>query len=175
MARLTIDGKEVTARLDQTIFEVAKENGVYIPTLCYHAKWSLIKSCRICLVDVEGADMPMASCATPIVEGMVVQTNTDRVERMRKEALRLLLVNHPLDCPVCDAGGECQLQNRVYEYGIDRNDFPPEIVDRPRPDYGTPLIKQWFDRWVVCLGCVHACIDIPGADVLEVAGRGFSL
>ena len=174
MTRVTIDGKEFPAKPNQTILDVARENGITIPTLCYHAKLSLIKSCRICLVDVEGADMPMASCATPVVDGMVVHTRTDRVEQMRREALKFLLVNHPLDCPVCDAGGECQLQNRVYEFGIDRNDFPPEKVDRPRPDYGTPLISQWFDRCVMCLRCVHACIDIPGADVLEVAERGFS-
>jgi formate dehydrogenase alpha subunit len=173
MLKLTIDGKEVTARLDQTIFEVAKENGVYIPTLCYHAKLSLIKSCRICLVDVEGADMPMASCATPVVDGMVVHTRTDRVERMRLEALKLLLVNHPLDCPVCDAGGECQLQNRTNEFGIEKNEFPPEKREVPRVDYGTPLIRQWFDRCVMCLRCIQSCIDIPGADVLEVAEHGF--
>ena len=113
MYRVTIDGKELPARPDQTILDVARENGIAIPTLCYHAKLSLIKSCRICLVDVEGADMPMASCATPVVDGMVVHTRTDRVEKMRREALKFLLVNHPLDCPVCDAGGECQLQNRV--------------------------------------------------------------
>jgi formate dehydrogenase alpha subunit len=173
MARLTIDGKEVTARPEQTIFEVAKENGVYIPTLCYHAKLSLIKSCRICLVDVEGADMPMASCATPVVDGMVVHTRTDRVERMRLEALKLLLVNHPLDCPVCDAGGECQLQNRTNEFGIEKNEFPPEKREVPRVEYGTPLIRQWFDRCVMCLRCIQSCIDIPGADVLEVAEHGF--
>ena len=142
MLKLTIDGKEVTARPDQTILEVARENGVSIPTLCFHERLGLLKTCRICLVDVEGADMPMASCATPVVDGMVVDTRSDRVGKMRLEALKLLLVNHPLDCPVCDAGGDCQLQNRVYEFGIDRNDFPPEKVDRPRPDYGTPLIRQ---------------------------------
>jgi formate dehydrogenase alpha subunit len=173
MLKLTIDGKEVTARLDQTILEVAKENGVYIPTLCYHAKLNLIKSCRICLVDVEGADMPMASCATPVVDGMVVHTRTDRVEKMRLEALKLLLVNHPLDCPVCDAGGECQLQNRTNEFGIEKNEFPPEKREVPHVDYGTPLIRQWFDRCVMCLRCIQSCIDIPGADVLEVAEHGF--
>ena len=174
MFRVTIDGKEFSAKPDQTILDVARENGITIPTLCYHAKLSLIKSCRICLVDVEGADMPMASCATPVVDGMVVHTRTDRVEKMRLEALKFLLVNHPLDCPVCDAGGECQLQNRTYEFGIATNEFPPEAVKRPSIDYGTPLIKQWFDRCVMCLRCVHACIDIPGADVLDVAERGFS-
>ena len=118
--------------------------------------------------------MPMASCATPVVDGMVVHTRTERVEKMRLEALKLLLVNHPLDCPVCDAGGECQLQNRTYEFGIERNDFPPEKRDLPKIEYGTPLIRQWFDRCVMCLRCIQACIDIPGADVLEVAERGFS-
>jgi formate dehydrogenase alpha subunit len=173
MVRLTIDGKEVTTRPDQTIFEVARENGIYIPTLCYHVRLSLLKSCRICLVDVEGAEMPMASCATPIVEGMVVHTHTDRVESMRKEALKLLLVNHPLDCPVCDAGGECQLQNRTYEFGIDHQEFVTEKVERPSFEYGTPLIRQWPDRCVMCLRCIQACIDIPGSDVLEVAEHGY--
>ena len=173
MLKLTIDGKEITGRPDQTIFEVAKENGIYIPTLCYHARLSLLKSCRICLVDVEGAEMPLASCATPVVEGMVVQTRTERVERMRHEALKLLLVNHPLDCPVCDAGGECQLQNRTYEFGIEKNEYPQEKREFPSIPYGTPLIRQWFDRCVMCLRCIQACVDVPGADVLEVAEHGF--
>jgi len=173
MVRLTIDGKEVAGKPDQTLLEVARENGIYIPTLCYHVRLSLLKSCRICLVDVEGAEMPMASCATPIIEGMVVQTHTDRVESMRKEALKLLLVNHPLDCPVCDAGGECQLQNRTYEFGIDHQEFVTEKVERPSFEYGTPLIRQWPDRCVMCLRCIQACIDIPGSDVLEVAEHGY--
>jgi len=173
MLKLTIDGREVSARPDQTIFEVAKENGIYIPTLCYHARLSLLKSCRICLVDVEGAEIPMASCATPAVDGMVIHTRTDRVEGMRLEALKLLLVNHPLDCPVCDAGGECQLQNRTNEFGIAQNDFPPEKREIPAEPYGTPLIRQWSDRCVMCLRCIQACVDIPGADVLEVAEHGF--
>jgi len=173
MLKLTIDGREVTGRPDQTIYEVAKENGIYIPTLCYHSRLSLLKSCRICLVDVEGAEMPMASCATPVLEGMVVQTRTERVERMRHEALKLLLVNHPLDCPVCDAGGECQLQNRTYEFGIEKNEYPPEKRKFPPIPYGTPLIRQWFDRCVMCLRCIQACMDVPGADVLEVAEHGF--
>jgi formate dehydrogenase alpha subunit len=173
MLKLTIDGKELTAKPEQTILEVAKENGIYIPTLCYHPRLSLLKSCRICLVDVEGAEMPVASCATPVVDGMVVHTHTERVERMRLEALKFLLVNHPLDCPVCDAGGECQLQNRTYEFGINHQEFVTEKVERPSFEYGTPLIRQWPDRCVMCLRCIQACIDIPGADVLEVAEHGY--
>jgi formate dehydrogenase alpha subunit len=174
MLKLTIDGKEIKARPDQTILEVAKENGIYIPSLCYHPKLGLIKSCRICLVDVDGYDMPVASCATPVLDGMVIHTKTERVEKMRLEALKLLLVNHPLDCPICDAGGECMLQNRVYDFGIERNIYPPEKVERPPADYGTPLIRKWPDRCVMCLRCVQACIDVPGADVLEVAEHGFA-
>jgi len=173
MLKLTIDGKEVIGRPDQTIYEVAKENGIYIPTLCYHPRLSLLKSCRICLVDVQGAEMPMASCATPVLEGMVVQTHTERVEQMRMEALKLLLVNHPLDCPVCDAGGECQLQDRTYEIGIQKNEYPPEKREFPSIPYGTPLIRQWLDRCVMCLRCIQSCVDVPGADVLEVAEHGF--
>lgn len=173
MLKLTIDRKEVSARPEQTILEVAKENGIYIPTLCYHERLSLLKSCRLCLVDIEGAEMPMASCATPVVEGMVVHTRTERVDKMRQEALKLLLVNHPLDCPVCDAGGECQLQNRTYEFGIEKNEYPPEKRDFPTLPLGTPLIRQWFDRCVMCLRCIQACLEVPGADVLEVAGHGF--
>ncbi len=173
MLKLSIDGKELEAKPDQTILEVARENGIYIPTLCYHEKLSIIKSCRICLVEVEGAEMPMASCSTPAMDGMVIHTRTERLERMRLDALRLLLVNHPLDCPVCDAGGECELQNRVYEFGIEKNEFPPEKRESQSIPYGTPLIRQWFDRCVMCLRCVQACIDIPGADVLEVRDRGF--
>jgi formate dehydrogenase alpha subunit len=173
MLKLTIDGKEVTGRPDQTVLEVAKENGISIPTLCYHPRLSLLKSCRICLVDVKGAEMPMASCATPVVEGMMVRTRTERVEKMRQEALRLLLVNHPLDCPVCDAGGECQLQNRAYEFGINHVEFITEKVERPPFDYGTPLIRQWPDRCVMCLRCIQACVDIPGSNVLEVAEHGY--
>ena len=93
---------------------------------------------------------------------------------MRLEALKLLLVNHPLDCPVCDAGGECQLQNRTYEFGIATNEFPKEEIERPAVEYGTPLIRQWFDRCVMCLRCIQACLEVPGADVLEVADRGFA-
>ena len=173
MLKLTIDGKEITGRSDQTIYEVAKENGIYIPTLCYHRRLTLLKSCRICLVDVQGAEMPTASCGTPVVEGMVVHTRTERVEKMRLEALKLLLVNHPLDCPVCDAGGECQLQNRTYEFGIQKNEYPQERREFPSIPYGTPLIRQWFDRCVMCLRCIQSCVDVPGADVLEVAEHGF--
>ncbi len=174
MLKVTIDGKQLQARPEQTILEVARENGIYIPTLCYHSRLSLIKSCRLCIVEVEGAEMPMASCATMVTDGMVVHTKTDRVEKMRREILKFLLVNHPLDCPVCDAGGECDLQNRVYEFGISHQDYFTEKIERRPTEFATPLIRQWPSRCVMCLRCVHACIDIPGADVLNVVDRGYT-
>jgi len=173
MLKVTIDGKEFQARPEQTILEVARENGIYIPTLCYHSKLNIIKSCRLCIVEVEGAELPMASCATPVINGMVIYTKTDRIERMRKEILKFLLVNHPLDCPVCDAGGECELQNKVYEFGINYQDYFTEKVERESIQFATPLIRQWPNRCVMCLRCIHACIEIPGADVLEVIDRGY--
>ena len=174
MSRLSIDGKECTAGPDQTILQVARENGIYIPAMCYHGRLALLKTCRLCLVDIEGAEMPMASCSTLVLDGMVVQTHTARVDQMRLEALKFLLVNHPVECPICDAGGECQLQDRTYEFGVDHNEYPREKREFPKIPYGTPLIRQWFDRCVMCLRCIQACVDIIGADVLEVAERGFS-
>jgi formate dehydrogenase alpha subunit len=104
---------------------------------------------------------------------MSVHTRTGQVERMRRDALRLLLIQHPLDCPVCDAGGECELQNLTYQFGIDRQNFISEKVERPTVAFGTPLIKQWMDRCVMCMRCIQACIEIPGSHVLDVAERGF--
>jgi formate dehydrogenase alpha subunit len=173
MISLTIDGKQITARDGTTILEAAREHGIYIPTLCYLSKLSWLKSCRMCIVDIEGVEKPMPACATPVTEGMNVQTRTGRLEEMRRDALKFLLIQHPLDCPVCDAGGECQLQDLTYQFGIDKLDYVCERVERPDVLYGTPLIKQWMDRCVMCLRCIQACIEIPGCHVLDVVDRGF--
>ena len=172
MVKLTIDDKEITTSQEKTILEAATENGISIPTLCFHRKLSTLGSCRMCLVEIEGAEKPMTACTTPVVDGIVVHTKTERVEKMRREALQLMLVNHPLDCPVCDAGGECQLQNLTYAYGIEHQDFVAEEVERETPAFGTPLIRQWPHRCVMCQRCVQACIEIPGCHVLDVADRG---
>ena len=172
MVKLTIDGKEITTSQEKTILEAATENGISIPTLCFHRKLSTLGSCRMCLVEIKGAEKPMTACTTPVVDGIVVHTKTERVEKMRREALQLMLVNHPLDCPVCDAGGECQLQNLTYAYGIEHQDFVAEEVEREIPALGTPLIQQWPHRCVMCQRCVQACIDIPGCHVLDVMDRG---
>ncbi|NIS80346.1 MAG: 2Fe-2S iron-sulfur cluster binding domain-containing protein, partial [Anaerolineales bacterium] len=156
MVNLTIDGREITARDTSTILEAAGEHGIHIPTLCYLAKLSWLKSCRMCIVDIEGVEKPMPACATPVAEGLVVHTRTGRVKRMRRDALKFLLIQHPLDCPVCDAGGECELQNLTYEFGIDKQDYVSEKVERPDVPFGTPLVRQWMDRCVMCMRCIQA-------------------
>ena len=173
MANLTIDGKQVTAQDGTTILEAARANNIDIPTLCYLPKLSSLKSCRMCVVEIEGSEKPMAACATPVSEGMVIHTRTGRLDKMRKDALKLLLIQHPLDCPVCDAGGECELQNLAYQFGIDRQDYVSEKVERPDVPFGTPLIKQHMDRCVMCMRCIQACAEIPGSCVLDVVDRGF--
>jgi len=172
MVKLTIDGKEITTGEEKTILEAATENGIFIPTLCFHKKLSTLGSCRMCLVEIEGTEKPMAACTTPVVDGIAVHTKTERVQQLRRDALRLMLVNHPLDCPVCDAGGECQLQNLTYEFGIDHQEFVAEEVERKVPAYGTPLIRQWPNRCVMCQRCVQACIEVPGCHVLDVVEKG---
>ncbi|MGD0230126.1 MAG: 2Fe-2S iron-sulfur cluster-binding protein [Syntrophorhabdales bacterium] len=171
MVRLTIDGKPVETNDGRTILEAARENGIYIPTLCWHANLLSIGSCRICLVEVEGYANPMVSCQTAAQEGMAVRTRSERIFRMRRDYLKLILAYHPLDCPVCDAGGECDLQDLVFEHGIERADFSVERKERIE-GYATPLIKYFENRCVLCLRCIHACREISGRGVLDIVGAG---
>jgi len=106
MPKLTIDGKTIEVAEGATVLEAARANDIYIPTLCYHEAVNPIGSCRLCIVEVEGADHPMASCTTPAIEGMVVRTTGERLTELRRQALRFILLNHPLECPVCDKAGE---------------------------------------------------------------------
>src|SRR3989304_5940816 len=118
MIKLTIDGKEICTPEGKTILEAAREAGIYIPALCSHKRLLPIGSCRICVVEVEGYEKPMPACNTPVLEGISVTTQSDRLSRMRREFIKFLLVSHPTDCPQCDKGGECRLQDIVYEHEI---------------------------------------------------------
>ena len=119
MVTLTLNGQEVKAQPGQTILEVAQAAGVDIPTLCHDPRLEPYGACRMCLVEVEGARGPMAACGTTVREGMKVQTHTEKIRKIRKFVLELLLTNHPLDCPVCEAAGDCRLQDYAYEYLVD--------------------------------------------------------
>jgi len=171
MVKLRIDGKEIETNEGKTILEAARDNGIYIPTLCYHANLLSIGSCRICVVEADGYANPMVSCATAVQEGMSVRTRSDRLFAMRQEYLKLILAYHPLECPVCDAGGECDLQNLVFEHQIEKADLSVRR-ERKIESYATPLIKYWENRCVLCLRCIHACREVSGRGVLDLVGTG---
>ncbi len=173
MVRLTIDGKQITAESDKTILEVARENGIYIPTLCYHPRLIPIGSCRLCVVEIEGAERPMTACTTYVQDGIVVRTQTERLERIRRDALKLILLNHPLDCPQCDAAGACELQNLVFEFGIDQQEYQATRSSKGMREFATPLIRQWADRCVMCLRCIRADHEIARAWAIELVGKGY--
>lgn len=172
MIRLTIDGKEVVTEEGRTILEAARENGIYIPTFCFHEKLLPIGSCRLCLVDVDGYDKPMTSCTTPALDGIKVTTQSDQLFKMRQQFLQLILTSHPLDCPQCDKGGECQLQNISYEHKIEKTEYEAVRTDH-KETYPTPLIRYWESRCVLCGRCFHACREISGREAIDIVGNGF--
>jgi predicted molibdopterin-dependent oxidoreductase YjgC len=169
--KMTIDGKEIEAQKGSTILQAAKSAGINIPTLCYHERLSPIGSCRLCVVEVEGYIEPVAACTTHITEGISVKTNSDQLFRMRQEALKFILVNHALDCPICDKAGRCTLQDLVFEFGITKVEYqlPKKKYD---PVYATSLIRYWPDRCILCLRCVTACTEIKGVSALNVKNEG---
>jgi NADH-quinone oxidoreductase subunit G len=170
--KLTIDNKEIETSEGKTILDAARDNGIRIPTLCYHAKLLPIGSCRVCIVEVEGYSNPIASCATPALDGMKVTTQSDRLFAMRQSYLKLLLIHHPLECPICDAGGECDLQNIVFEHKIECVDLGAAGPKKRLTPYATPLIKYFENRCVLCLRCIHACREVSGRGVLDLDQKG---
>jgi predicted molibdopterin-dependent oxidoreductase YjgC len=172
MIQLTIDGTKLQAEAGKTILEVAREHGISIPTLCYHPRLLPIGSCRLCVVEIEGADMPMTACTTPVQDGIVVHTQTDRLNRIRRDALKLILTYHPLDCPQCDAAGACELQNLVFEFGIDEQEYQATRSAQGMREFATPLIRQWGDRCVMCLRCIRADHEIVRAHAIDLVGTG---
>jgi predicted molibdopterin-dependent oxidoreductase YjgC len=169
---ITIDGRELQVEVGKTILEVARANGIYIPTLCYHPQLLPIGSCRLCVVEIEGADRPMTACTTLVQDGIVVRTQTDRLNRIRRDALKLILTYHPLDCPQCDAGGACELQNLVFEFGIDQQEYQATRSAQGLREFATPLIRQWGDRCVMCLRCIRADHEIVRAHAIDLVGTG---
>ena len=170
---LTINGIEIEAEEKKTILEVARENGIYIPTLCYHSHLRPMASCRLCVVDIEGTAVPKAACTTEISEGMKIHTNSGRVRKMRQQAMELILMHHPLDCPVCDKGGECDLQDLSYEMGIHEQPFRAKRPEFEIQPFCTPLIRQWPERCVVCLRCVSVCKEVVGNAAISLKGIGY--
>lgn len=164
--KLTIDGREVLAPKDSTILQAAKGAGIRIPTLCFHERMKPLGSCGICIVEIDGDSTPVASCKTPVADGMSVVTSSDRLFHLRQDALKALLVNHPLDCPICDKAGECMLQNVVYEHGITNVESRPP-TSKFTSAYSTTFIKSWPHRCISCLRCVTACNEIQVIGALQ--------
>lgn len=172
MVNLTIDGKQVTVPKDATIYDAAKAAGIRIPILCHDKKLHPFGGCRMCLVEVEqmkGRQIP--ACTTPVTEGMIVSTMTPEIIQARKLVLELLLLKHPIDCPVCDAAGDCDLQNLTYEYEVNTNRFQDEKFQH-QIDYENPLIERDMNRCVHCGKCARICDEIVSYGAYTFINRG---
>ncbi|MDP2205515.1 MAG: NADH-quinone oxidoreductase subunit NuoG [Alphaproteobacteria bacterium] len=171
MPKLTIDGMEVTVEPGTSIIQAAEQLGIEIPRFCYHDKLSVPANCRMCLVEVEKSPKPVASCAMPCADGMNVFTGSPVAQKARKGVMEMLLVNHPLDCPICDQGGECDLQDQAVAYGFDRSRYREEKRAVKDKDLG-PLVKTVMTRCIHCTRCVRFGEEIAGVNDIGVLGRG---
>ncbi|NTV48948.1 MAG: molybdopterin-dependent oxidoreductase [Geobacteraceae bacterium] len=170
-ATLTINGKQVTVPVGTTILEAAAELGIKIPTLCWLKKVSTTGACRVCVVNVEGVERPMTACNTPVKDGIVVVTSTPELEAIRKKTMELMLVNHPLDCPVCDAAGECDLQDTCYGLQVDKTKYTAELERLPIR-YDWKLLESDPNRCILCEKCVKVCREVVGREAIEIVDRG---
>ena len=171
MLKLKVNDKEVEVEEGLTVLQACEKAGFEIPRFCYHEKLSIAGNCRMCLVEMEKSPKPIASCAMPAADGMVIKTNTPKIEKSRKGVMEFLLANHPLDCPVCDQGGECDLQDQSMFYGIDKSRFKENKRSVPDKNMG-PLIKTQMTRCIHCTRCVRFATEIAGVPELGAIGRG---
>jgi NADH-quinone oxidoreductase subunit G len=171
LVKLTIDGREVQAPPGTLVIDAAKTVGIEIPAFCYYEGLTLQAACRMCLVEVEKMPKMATACTLPVAEGMVVRTETPAVAQARKYTLEFLLTNHPLDCPVCDKGGECELQDMVFRYGAGESRFTEEKVHTPEKQF-SPVVFFDAPRCILCFRCVRICNEGLGVGALGVINRG---
>ena len=171
MPKIIINGKDIEFENGMTVLQACELAEVEIPRFCYHEKLSIAGNCRMCLVEMEKSAKPIASCAMPAAEGMVIKTNTALVEKARKGVMEFLLANHPLDCPVCDQGGECDLQDQSMYYGVDKSRFV-ENKRQVKEKYMGPLIKTQMTRCIHCTRCVRFATEVAGVPEIGAIGRG---
>lgn len=169
---LTINGRPIAVEKGTTILEAARQNGIDIPHFCYHPMLEIVGSCRMCQVEVEKNPKLVISCATPVQEGMVVHTNSERAKQAQKAVLEFLLVNHPLDCPICDKGGECPLQDYTYRYGPGESRLVEPKVKRLKATPYGPTIVFDAERCVLCSRCVRFLREVPKTGELGIFQRG---
>lgn len=168
---IEVDGKKLEATPGQMLIEVTDQAGIHIPRFCYHPKLSIAANCRMCLVDVEKAPKPLPACATPVNEGMVVHTQSELARGVQQGTMEFLLINHPLDCPICDQGGECPLQEQSIDYGANASRYQEVKRQAVNDDIG-PLIATWMTRCIHCTRCVRFGEEIAGVMELAMLGRG---
>src|SRR4029077_19783867 len=171
LVNIEIDGVPVKARKGEMLIRVTDAHGAYVPRFCYHDKLSIAANCRMCLVQVEKAPKPLPACATPVVEGMKVQTHSSAAIQAQKGVMEFLLINHPLDCPICDQGGECQLQDLAVGYGGSASRYrePKRVVDSK--DIGPLVAAEEMTRCIQCTRCVRFGQEIAGIMELGMVGR----
>ncbi len=174
MPKLTVNDVEVEVEDGSTVLHACEAAGVEIPRFCYHDRLSIAGNCRMCLVDMERAPKPIASCAMPAGDGMVIRTDTDRVKKAREGVMEFLLINHPLDCPICDQGGECDLQDQAMGYGLDGSRFSENKRAVDNKHMG-PLISTVMTRCIHCTRCVRFATEVAGVPELGAIGRGESM
>ena len=174
MPKMKIDGVEIEVPAGITVLQACEVAGVEIPRFCYHERLSIAGNCRMCLVEQEKAPKPIASCAMPVAEGMVIKTNTPMVKKARNGVMEFLLINHPLDCPICDQGGECDLQDQAMAFGFDRSRYLENKRAVPDKELG-PLVKTSMNRCIHCTRCIRFATEVAGVEELGATGRGESM
>ena len=172
MAKLQIDGREVEVANGSTVMDAANKLGIYVPHFCYHKKLSIAANCRMCLVEIEKAPKPMPACATPVTEGMKVQTHSNAAKAAQNGVMEFLLINHPLDCPICDQGGECQLQDLAVGYGPSASRYQEEKRVVLHKDIGPLVAAEEMSRCIQCTRCVRFGQEIAGTGELTFLDRG---
>lgn len=172
MVEIELDGQKVEVLEGSTVMHAAEKAGTYIPHFCYHKKLSIAANCRMCLVDVEKAPKPMPACATPVTQGMIVRTKNDKAIKAQKGVMEFLLINHPLDCPICDQGGECQLQDLAVGYGGSESRYEEEKRVVFHKDVGPLISMQEMSRCIHCTRCVRFGQEVAGVMELGMSHRG---
>ena len=169
--KVSVDGIEVEVAPGTSIMQACEEAGAEIPRFCYHERLSVAGNCRMCLVNVKGAPKPVASCAMPVAPDMEIDTKSEAVQTARKGVMEFLLINHPLDCPICDQGGECDLQDQAYGYGHDDSRFADNKRAVEDKEMG-PLVKTIMTRCIQCTRCVRFSTEVAGVPEIGAIGRG---
>src|SRR6201998_820505 len=171
MVKLTIDGREVEVPTGTTIFQACQHAEIEVAHFCYHERVERAGNGGMCLVEVEKAPKPIASCAQPVADGMVIFTDSEKTKKARKGVMEFLLINHPLDCPICDQGSECDLQDQAMAYGFDRGRFQENKRAVADKDFG-PLVATSMNRCIHCTRCVRFLTEVAGVEELGATGRG---